>query len=87
MDILIREELADLCHKQWGGWMEYLFSKCFAENGQFDRETGSLVIPEWAVKRWKRQMETTYANLTEEEKESDRKEADRFIALICYRSD
>ncbi len=81
-DICIRERVADLCHKQWSGWMEYLFSKCFAEVGQFDRETGNLVIPGWAVKRWRRQMKTSYTDLPEEEKESDRKEADRFFALL-----
>lgn len=24
----MREQLADLCHKQWAAWMDYLFSKC-----------------------------------------------------------
>lgn len=77
-----RERLSELCHDQWSRWMEYLFSKCFAEVGQFDRKTGNLVVPKWAVERWQRQMKTSYVELSEEEKESDRKEADRFIALL-----
>lgn len=78
----IREKLADQCHNQWSGWMEYLFSKCFSERGQFDRETGNLIIPKWAVERWMRQMKTPYNELTEEEKNSDRIEADKFIKLL-----
>lgn len=74
-----REALATLCHEQWSGWMRYLFGKCeILPNG----DKGDLaVIPEWAVQRWKRQMETAYADLTDAEKESDRKEADRIIAV------
>src|SRR6056297_1021793 len=82
----MREKLADLCHKQWAGWMEYLFSKCFAEVGQFDKDTGNLVIPKWAVDRWRRQMNTPYTELPENEKESDRKEADKFLAMLSPKS-
>jgi hypothetical protein len=82
IDMCTREKLANLCHEQWIGWMEYLFSKCFAEVGQFDKKTGNLIIPEWAVNKWRRQMSMPYAELPENEKESDRKEADRFLALL-----
>lgn len=78
----LREKLADLCHEQWSGWMKYLFSKCISETGQFDKDTGNLVIPKWAVDRWKRQLNTPYFELSEQEKESDRKEADKILLLI-----
>jgi hypothetical protein len=80
----IREKLAALCHEQWSGWMEYLFSKCEPDcRGMFHKKpSGALVIPEWAVDRWKRQMTTPYARLSEEEKESDRKEADKFLEIF-----
>lgn len=73
---LDREKIADLCHEQWSGWMEYLFKK--------SRQTpdGSVVIPKEFVDRWWRQMKTPYEKLSEEEKDSDRKEADKFIALL-----
>lgn len=77
----IREKLADQCHKQWSDWMEYLFYVCFPE-GKFDEETGNWIIPEWAIKRWMRQMNTSYDELSEEEKNSDRIEADKFIKLL-----
>ena len=83
---VMREELADLCHKQWSGWMEYLFSKCTAETGQFGRDTGNLVIPERSVERWQRQLHTPYADLSEDERESDRKEADKFIAIMLLQT-
>lgn len=71
-----REALAELCHQQWSGWMQYLFEKSFA------RDDGSVVIPPDLVKRWKRQLSTPYKNLSKKEQNSDRTEADKFIALI-----
>jgi hypothetical protein len=77
----LRETLADLQHKQWSGWMNYLFGKC--EHGTHDGfEDGSLVIPAWAVERWKRQAATPYFDLPDNEKESDRIEADKYLPLI-----
>lgn len=75
------ERLADLCHKQWSGWMEYLFSKCenFTDNCD---EGGCLLIPHRYVKRWGRQIATDYKDLSEKEKESDRKEARKFMGLF-----
>ena len=71
-----REKVADLAHRQWSGWMIWLYSKC---NHSSD---GGLEIPvEW-VQHWQRQMETDYADLPERDKISDRKEADKFIALF-----
>ncbi len=72
-----REELAELAHEQWSGWMKYLFSKCFAPNS-----VGGVYIPKWAVDRWTRQMNTDYNDLSAEEKDSDRAEADKFLAVF-----
>lgn len=71
----VREELADLCHRQWSGWHEYLLSKCHVN------PDGSVTIPKRFAERWYRQMKTAYADLTEAERDSDRAEADRFLAL------
>jgi hypothetical protein len=73
---VIREHLAALAHEQWCGWMEYLF-KCGTTNAD-----GSFTIAPWAVERWLRQMQTPYAELPEEEKQSDRAEADKVFAVI-----
>jgi len=75
------EALADYAHDAWSGWMRYLFSKCLGvlDHGADACET---VIPEWATKRWRRQMNTPYKDLPEEEKESDRVEARKILSII-----
>ena len=72
----MKEELASLCHEQWSGWMKYLFNK------SRQNEDGSVTIPKWAVDRWREQMNSKYDYLTEQEKESDRKEANKFLMLL-----
>jgi hypothetical protein len=71
-----REQFAALAHEQWSGWMEYLLSMCIPNTD------GSLTIPPALVERWVRQMNTPYAELPEAEKESDRIEADKMIAVM-----
>jgi len=72
----IKENLSDLAHRMWSGWMEYLFSKCITN------ENGSLTIPQEFVERWSRQIDTCYKDLSEEEKNSDRIEAERIITIL-----
>lgn len=72
-----REQLAALAHEQWSGWMHYLFSK-----SAFN-DDGSFTIPPASVDRWKRQMDTPYHDLPESEKDSDRVEADKVMALTA----
>lgn len=72
----LREELASLMHDVWSHWMKHLFSKC--------REEGApgYLIPREAVDRWRRQSNTSYDELTEEEKDSDREQADKVLELL-----
>ena len=72
----LRETLACLCHNQWSGWMKYLFGK-----GKFN-DDGSWTMPPWAVKRWQQQMNISYDALTEDEKNNDRLEADKFVNIF-----
>lgn len=76
MKELLREKLAEMAHKQWSSWMDYLFSK-----GTFNAD-GTWTMPTWAVERWKRQAETPYSELSKSEQDSDRNEADKFLAVI-----
>jgi len=73
----MRENIAELCHEQWSGWMKYLFEK-----GTFNTSDGTWTMPRWAVERWTRQMRISYQELPNAEKDTDRAEADKFIALI-----
>jgi hypothetical protein len=72
----LREQFADLAHKQWSGWMEYLFEK------STKNEDGTVTIPRWAVDRWSRQINTEYKDLSQQEQDSDRTEADKFLAVL-----
>lgn len=72
----IREQLAALEHEQWVGWMNYLFEKSI-ESGD-----GSVTIPADMVDRWKRQINTPYADLSDSEKESDREIADKVLRIL-----
>jgi hypothetical protein len=72
----VREQLADYAHEAWSGWMRYLFEKSQAN------PDGTVTIPAWAVERWAQQMNTPYGSLPENEKESDRAEADKMLAIM-----
>ena len=60
------EQLADHAHASWTHWMRYLFSRSEMQ------PDGSVVIPAGLVERWQRQIATSYADLSETEKQSDR---------------
>lgn len=74
--IELREEFAKLAHEQWSGWIKYMFGKCDLT------KDGELTIPRWAVIRWRQQSQTEYKDLSDEERDSDRAEADKFLALL-----
>lgn len=70
------EKLADAEHTSWAHWMKYLFSKCTVD------PSGNYVIPKELVDRWQRQLNTSYADLSEREKESDRDEVRKILPII-----
>lgn len=61
------ERLAAVAHESWRGWMEWQASP--------DRTLED-------VRRWRRQAKTPYADLPEPEKESDRVEARKYLAVM-----
>jgi hypothetical protein len=60
------ERLAALEHDQWAHWTRYMLDNLTEEN----------------IARWRRQIETPYAELSEREKESDRNWARKVIEII-----
>ncbi|KKL95787.1 hypothetical protein LCGC14_1851070 [marine sediment metagenome] len=72
----LREQLADQEHERWSRWMRYLFTLCLPGRN------GDLIIPVQSVKHWQGQIDTPYAELSEKEKDSDRKEADNTLQLV-----
>lgn len=73
----LREKLAAIQHEIWAHWMKYLFSV-----GAVRGKDGAHIIYPKSVQRWKRQMQTPYNKLSEEEKESDRHQADKVLAVV-----
>lgn len=72
----MREKIAAVQHAIWSHWMRYMFS-C----GTFNSD-GTWVMPADKVERWQRQAETGYLDLPDEERESDRHQADKVIAIL-----
>jgi len=64
-DYKFYENLAELEHEQWAHWTRYMLNNLTEEN----------------ISRWKKQIETPYNMLSEEEKESDRTWARKVIFL------
>lgn len=71
-----QEILAAKIHCQWSSWMKYLFAQ-----GKFN-DDGTWTMELWAVDRWMRQMNSSYENLSEAEKESDRVEVNIYLTSI-----
>jgi hypothetical protein len=71
-----REKIASVQHDIWSHWMAHLVACCEPT------EDMELIIPSDKVRRWARQMNTTYEDLSEDEKKSDRDQADKIISAI-----
>ncbi len=70
------EKLAGIEHEGWARWQKYLHSVCT------EGPDGTLIIPKDKVERWERQINTKYEDLSDKEKESDRKEVRKILPLV-----
>ena len=75
-DAELYERLAAIEHERWADWQRYVHSLCT------HNEDGSLTIPASSVAHWERQINTPYEALSEQEKQSDREQVDRYWHLI-----
>jgi hypothetical protein len=71
------EQLASVEHERWSHWQRYMHSKCLRLSD------GSLLVPAELVSRWESQFKTSYADLTDQEKESDREQVRRYLPLVA----
>lgn len=73
----MKDTLATLEHERWSHWQQYMHSKASKQ------PDGSMIVPAELVERWERQMSTDFDELSESEKDSDRKQVDRYIPVIA----
>lgn len=85
----LREAIASVQHEIWAHWMKHLFSCCGETDFKLPEDLSEptappreSVIPADKEKRWQRQIETPYAELSEKEKDSDREQADKVLAVL-----
>lgn len=71
------EELASIEHERWSHWQSYMHEKAIRN------PDGTLTIPADLVLRWERLMNTSYAQLTEAERESDREQVKRYLPVVA----
>ena len=78
----LREVLAAIEHQRWADWQRHVHSVCYENKGVGGEPAGELTIPSEFARRWERQIETPYHELSEKEKNSDREQVDRYWQLI-----
>ena len=70
------EDGAELEHARWARWQAHVFARATKN------QDGSYTISASDAERWQRQIDADYKDLSEPEKESDRREAREYIPLI-----
>jgi hypothetical protein len=70
------EPLAAIEHERWAHWQQYMHGKGLRQ------PDGSLLLPADLVKRWERQIDLKYGELSEEERQSDREQVRKYLPLI-----
>ena len=79
----IREKFAELCHKQWSGWMKYMITR-------FNKIQGNILtgnqdifyVPTSILDRWKLLTTREYNSLALPKKTLKREEADKILKII-----
>lgn len=70
------EDGAELEHARWARWQAHVFARATKN------QDGSYTISASDAERWQRQIDADYKDLSEPEKESDRREVREYIPLI-----
>ena len=80
------EKLAEIEHQRWSYWQKYIMKESFKITGVFTDDNNKkmiqLEIPKEYWDNWERQIKTSYSELSEEEKDSDREQVGRYWDLI-----
>jgi hypothetical protein len=76
----LREKLADIEHQRWADWQKWC-------NAVIREHIDSPKATEARLKLWDKQIATPYKDLTEQEKDSDREQVDRYLPLLIHWSE
>lgn len=74
----LKQKLAAIEHQRWADWQKWMHGLM----GKLDGKEDYFVISGEYIKRWNRQIQTPYAELSEREKTSDMEQVDRYWPLI-----
>ena len=72
----LREKLADYAHEAWGLYMVWMLANCE------QRPDGSVLISAGYAAALQRLATASYAELPEDQKNNDRAEADKILAIV-----
>ena len=73
------EEGAALEHERWAKWQKWMHSRFWIAR---DGSEPLVQLPYELYERWERQIKTPYSELSEEEKESDRRQTRKYLPLL-----
>lgn len=77
------EEGARIEHERWAKWQKYLHSRLYPlGDSNLSVNSHLKVLPTELYTRWERQINTQYSELSEQEKESDRKEVKAYLSMM-----
>ena len=81
------ENLAELEHQQWAHWTKYMLNRLEQLEAEIDGKAPYDALLELAQQKqnWKRQIATSYSELTEKEKDSDRSWASKSLEITAKR--
>lgn len=80
-EIELLEKFASMEHDRWARWQKHLHSKLYPIGNNYPNPH-LLVLPTELYQRWERQINTPYSELSEQEKESDRRETKPYFDLL-----
>lgn len=75
----LKEKLAAMEHERWADWQKWVHDKCVEHS---NGEGKWVCFPSEDFTHWQRLIETPYAELSDFEKDADRKEVGRYLPLI-----
>lgn len=75
----LKEQLAAIEHERWANWQRYVHNKMVEHS---DGKGEWVCLPVEYYKRWERQINTDYKDLTTGEQGADMREVNRYWPLI-----